>query len=222
MKKKLEYYVDEETKNRCLKDEEAPAIDIDNLAPFLPFDNSEFYVRIKREHLKIREEYYFDVEFNEGDGYRTVIISDGAKYLPPILADIVNANDYFCVCVRMLNENNDADEEVSIIIFYGNEGRLLFADMVHPAGRNSEIWLTIGTSYSSYLVSYNHHSITINNDDTFQCECKTSTKKLGLIEYVDDRGINYLSQYLDYRSKYIAKTIQGSVRKGSSSGAFDD
>lgn len=215
MKKQLEYFITEEDKAKCLRGEEARAIDIDCLSPFICFNNDEFYVSVKKERLQNGEELYFDVEFNEGEESKTIIISDGTQYLPVCIADIVTEQDYFCVAVRHIDGMNKNSEEISLIIYFASEGKLHFSDMVHPAGRHAEIYITVGPDYGCYLASYNGHLMVIGNDDDFECSGHPTTKRLGVIDYIDMRGIKFLEQCLNYRVKYISNKITNGVRSAT-------
>lgn len=199
---KLEYFFTEEEEKRCRNEEGHELLPILEVPPYIPFDFDAFAL-IERYALLTTKEYYFDCQFEEDAESKTVIISDGFNYLPPKIAKLVLENGWFCLCVRQISANKPYSEEVSLIIYYNDIARIHFADMVHPAGACSEIFISIREENCSYLCSYNSHPLAIGNDDDFACSAQAYTKRLGTIDYIDERGIDYLAQCLEYRVKHL-------------------
>ena len=202
--KKLEYFINEEEKKRALAEEKAELIPVEELPPYIPFEFDAFAL-IERSQLLTCPQFYFDCQFEEKDAAKTVIFCDGTSYLPAKIAKLVLENGWFCLATRQIDANKPYHEEVSLAIYYDDKARVHFADMVHPAGACSEIFVSIYESSVSYLVSYNHHPLVIGNDDDYECEVKASTQHLGAIDFKDTRGIDYLAQCLNYRVSQLCK-----------------
>ena len=197
--KKL-YFLNCEDKERAEQELKEKSINLIDVPPYFSFDYDAF-VTLDRKQLATTPEFYFEALFEEDAESKTIIISDGLRYLPAKIAEIVLRNGWFCVAIRQIAANTPYSEEISLAIYYDDTARFHFADMIHPAGPCSEIFALYGEAYSSYIVAFNLHPLVIGNDDDYGCKVVSSTQRLSSIDFTDSRGIDYLAQCLNYLSR---------------------
>ncbi len=223
---KQEYFFNDEEKELALSEEQAEMIAINEFAPFVPFD-LDAMVFIERRQLLTTPEFYFECQFEEEDkstkGAKklkastpktTVIVSDGMDYLPPKIAQLVLQNDWFCVCVRQIEQTKPHHESISLMIFYDDVARLHFSDEMYPGGVASRIFVNCSENPDDcyYAVYYNGHPLALGDNETFECEAHASVMRLSAIDFVDKRGINYLAQCLRYRTSLHEEALDDRFR----------
>jgi hypothetical protein len=159
----------------------------------------------------LNEETYFEV-LPPDDVLHAVssyyIIMDGLKYLPMKIQNLVENNGWRCIATRMITDKgwNKYSECINLAIFYGKNGKFLLDNgKFYPYGSHSNIYIDYTTDGEKhefyYRVNFNEHFLIVGGDFKFDCSFRTEPKRLGQIDFVDNRGIDYLYQCL-YRQKH--------------------
>lgn len=192
------YFMREDEESEILIEESQSFVDIKLAPPRIKFGDKLF---VSVNEL-LNDEMYFELETSNDPGnYVTYItISDGLKFLPEKIRQLVVKNGWRCILVRGIRDNPDCtySEEDSLAIFYGQTGKYLMGDAtIKPCGAHSEIFAIYDDK--TYAATFNGHEIAISEEVLFDCAIMTSNDRLRAIDFADERGVNCLYQCLYYQ-----------------------
>jgi len=194
----------EEEESEILIEESQSFIDIKLVPPRIKFGDKLF---VSVNEL-LNDEMYFELETSNDPGNDVIYItiSNGLKFLPEKLRQLVVKNGWRCILIRGIHDNPDCahskkdiySEDDSLAIFYGQTGKYFMGNAtIKPCGAHSEI-LAIYNDMT-YAITFNGHDIVVSGEDLFDCAIMTSNDRLRAIDFADERGINCLYQCLYYQ-----------------------
>lgn len=136
------------------------------------------------------------------------VIMDGLKYLPMKIRFLVENNGWRCIATRCITEEakDKYSEFINLAIFYGKTGKFLLENGdFKPYGSHANIFIVYTTDNKEYefyyKATFNGHQLFVAGEHNFSCSFGTEPKRLGQIDFVDNRGIDYLYQCL-FRQKH--------------------
>jgi hypothetical protein len=153
----------------------------------------------------LNDEMYFEVlapdDPNVTPSY--YVFMDGTKYLPVKIQRLVLDNSWRCIAIRNIaSEAKDKYSEfIHLAIFYEKSGKFIVENgNIAPYGPHADIFVVCTLNgdvcESYYKVSFNGHLLFVAGDHNFGCSFESETRRLGLIDFVDNRGVNFLHQCL--------------------------
>ena len=113
-----------------------------------------------------------------------------------------------CITTRCITEEakDKYSEFINLAIFYGKTGKFLLENGdFKPYGSHANIFIVYTTDNKEYefyyKATFNGHQLFVAGEHNFSCSFGTEPKRLGQIDFVDNRGIDYLYQCL-FRQKH--------------------
>jgi hypothetical protein len=195
------YYATEENERFCKEYDERDFKPIDEMPPIIGYDGGRFYATLP-DFNEAPEKYFEFPVAEEDDGQSSlVLISRGDNLLPSSIRSVVQENGWTCLSFRHIDKTNSSSEKIIIGIYYDEYGKFTIEDCIAPCGTCTTIYIMNG----SYTASYNGYVINIFGEDVFKCSTLTNGSGNLSIVYDDERGMNFLRQFLTHNAANLHK-----------------